>query len=468
MTTSPTALASPDLSPIVGSRAAASRIASFRRLAVALLVIDGLVVAASTSLIFPSTLDVPWSVAIIAASWALVASLFGVHRGHGLQLSRSVMDEVPRVLVWGWCCLAATALIDHSITLVAGLMLLLTVVVGVLTTRTLIYSIWRRIGGPDRLLVVGSDEFRRQLSRKIALERTVNAEIRAHIDVAVLHAESPDRRKLGTLLSSVANDLSCTRVVVSLEGITSDDLRAVAVAARSNGLTLSLLPPTNGVIGSHAKVSQLAELPILDLQHRSLTRTAAWTKRFVDIAVSSLLLMATAPVMAAIAVAIRVSDGGPAFYRQQRGGLSGKPFTMIKLRTMVVDADDVFNFKMLQDPVYKLQSDPRVTRLGAFLRSTSLDELPQLLNVLRGEMSLVGPRPEDIRLVQRYTPAALAIRCGMRPGITGPMQVHGRGDLSFHERLDLERDYVENYSLATDLRILALTFGALLPGHGAY
>jgi lipopolysaccharide/colanic/teichoic acid biosynthesis glycosyltransferase len=247
-----------------------------------------------------------------------------------------------------------------------------------------------------------------------------------------------------------------------------DDLRAVAMAARSNRLPWSLLPGINGVIGSHAQVSRLAELPILDVQYRSLDRASAWTKRLFDIVVSSSLLIASAPLMAALAIAIRMSDGGPAFYRQTRGGLGGKPFTMLKLRTMAVNADDPFDFTMLQDPVYKLQTDPRVTRLGSFLRSTSLDELPQLLNVLRGEMSLVGPRPEDINLVRRYTPEALAIRCGMKPGITGPMQVHGRGDLTFAERLDLERDYVDNYSLTTDLRLLALTFGALLLRHGAY
>ena len=138
---------------------------------------------------------------------------------------------------------------------------------------------------------------------------------------------------------------------------------------------------------------------------------------------------------------------------------------------MVADAEarlgQVVAVDELSEPMFKLTRDPRVTRFGRVLRRTSLDELPQLVNVLKGEMSLVGPRPEQLDLVERYTPAQ-RFRLEAKPGITGPMQVYGRGELTFEERLAVEREYIENLSLSRDLRILALTIGTVISGRGAF
>jgi lipopolysaccharide/colanic/teichoic acid biosynthesis glycosyltransferase len=144
---------------------------------------------------------------------------------------------------------------------------------------------------------------------------------------------------------------------------------------------------------------------------------------------------------------------------------------MYKLRTMVPDAEqllpELVSFDDLEEPVFKLHDDPRVTRVGRVLRRLSLDELPQLFNVLKGDMSLVGPRPEQVELVERYTPEQ-RFRLTVKPGITGPMQVFGRGELSFEERLGVERDYIENLSVSRDLRFLALTLPAVLTRRGAF
>jgi lipopolysaccharide/colanic/teichoic acid biosynthesis glycosyltransferase len=144
---------------------------------------------------------------------------------------------------------------------------------------------------------------------------------------------------------------------------------------------------------------------------------------------------------------------------------------MLKFRTMVNNAQarlpDLIAVDELTEPAFKLREDPRVTRVGRLLRRTSLDELPQLVNVLRGEMSLVGPRPEELWLVERYAEAD-RFRLEMRPGITGPMQVHGRGELAFHERMSVEREYVENYSLRKDIKILVQTVAAVVHGRGAF
>jgi lipopolysaccharide/colanic/teichoic acid biosynthesis glycosyltransferase len=184
-----------------------------------------------------------------------------------------------------------------------------------------------------------------------------------------------------------------------------------------------------------------------------------------------LLLVLTAPLMLVAVVAIRIETPGSPLFRQRRAGRGGAPFQMLKLRTMVADAElllsDVVDVEGLEEPVFKLTSDPRVTRVGRVLRRLSADELPQLVNVLRGEMSLVGPRPEEVWLTQRYT-AAEQFRFSVRPGITGPMQVHGRGELTFQERIAVEREYIENYSLRKDLDILLRTGPAIFAGIGAY
>jgi lipopolysaccharide/colanic/teichoic acid biosynthesis glycosyltransferase/GT2 family glycosyltransferase len=202
-----------------------------------------------------------------------------------------------------------------------------------------------------------------------------------------------------------------------------------------------------------------------------LTAVERAAKRLVDLAVALALLPFVAPLMAAIALSIKLDAPGPVLFRQVRIGQKGHPFTIYKFRSMVDGAEDALaqlvDVDALSEPSFKIPNDPRVTRAGRFLRRWSLDELPQLFNVLRGEMSLVGPRPEEARLVARYTDDQRR-RLAVKPGITGPMQINGRGDLPFEERLRLELDYIEGYSFARDLRILTRTLPAVLDGAGAY
>ena len=182
-------------------------------------------------------------------------------------------------------------------------------------------------------------------------------------------------------------------------------------------------------------------------------------KRGLDLAVAGLALVVTAPLLAGLAVLVRLDSPGPAFFVQERVGENGRRFRILKLRSMVAGADET--------PTPKHPTDPRVTRLGRFLRRWSLDELPQFWNVLRGEMSLVGPRPEEPRVVAGYTDWHRA-RLAVKPGITGPMQINGRGDLPLDDRVRLELDYIEHYSLGRDLVILLRTVPAVLRGDGAY
>jgi lipopolysaccharide/colanic/teichoic acid biosynthesis glycosyltransferase len=192
-------------------------------------------------------------------------------------------------------------------------------------------------------------------------------------------------------------------------------------------------------------------------------------KRGLDLIIGLPLALLTAPLFPLIALAIWLEDRGPVLYMQRRAGLHGAPFRLLKFRTMHVGADRSLEelLKELPEPMFKFRRDPRVTRVGRVLRRLSLDELPQLWNLLRGDMSLVGPRPEQLELVERYSPEH-RFRLSVKPGLTGPMQVHGRGELTFAERLAVELDYVENLSLGRDLRILALTPVSVVRGTGAF
>jgi lipopolysaccharide/colanic/teichoic acid biosynthesis glycosyltransferase len=204
--------------------------------------------------------------------------------------------------------------------------------------------------------------------------------------------------------------------------------------------------------------------------HPSAAGWQAVAKRALDVLVSAIALLGVAPVLLVLLVAVR-RDGGPALFRQERVGKDGVRFTVLKLRTMVVDAEsrvaELRDRNEADGPLFKLRDDPRVTPIGRFLRKTSLDELPQLLNVLRGEMSLVGPRPALPSEVDEWD-AELHARLDVKPGITGRWQVSGRSDADFatYRRLDLS--YVEEWSILVDLAILLRTIPTVLFARGAY
>ncbi|MBN1487943.1 MAG: exopolysaccharide biosynthesis polyprenyl glycosylphosphotransferase [Anaerolineae bacterium] len=194
-------------------------------------------------------------------------------------------------------------------------------------------------------------------------------------------------------------------------------------------------------------------------------------KRTMDIVIGLLGLIISLPLLAILALAIKLDSPGPVFFVQERAGENGRPFKIYKLRTMVKDAEeqlpDLVDLESLSSPAFKIPDDPRITRVGRFLRHTSMDELPQLLNVLKGDMSIVGPRPEEMRVVQLYNDWHRQ-RLAVKPGVTGPMQVNGRGDLDLDERIKLELDYIHNYSVWKDIQILIKTVGVVFSGKGAY
>ena len=194
-------------------------------------------------------------------------------------------------------------------------------------------------------------------------------------------------------------------------------------------------------------------------------------KRLLDVLMASLGIIAAFPLWLAIVVAVRLDSDGPAIFVQERVGRHGRRFSFYKFRSMYVDAErrleEVVAHNEVDGPVFKMRQDPRITRVGAFLRRTSLDELPQLLNVLTGEMSMVGPRPPIPREVEQYRPGD-AIRLSVKPGLTCLWQISGRSNVGFDRWMELDREYVRNMSLWLDLSIMARTVSAVLSMRGAY
>jgi len=248
-------------------------------------------------------------------------------------------------------------------------------------------------------------------------------------------------------------------------------LRELAWELEETGTDLCVAPALIDIAGPRTTIRPVAGLPLLQLDHPELAGGKQVIKAVFDRVAAALALIVLAPVFLIIAIAIRLDDQGPVFFKQTRVGRDGRTFKVYKFRTMVVDAERrKLQLKTLNEGagvLFKMRKDPRVTKVGASLRRTSLDELPQLLNVLKGDMSLVGPRPALPDEVARYG-YHMRRRLVVKPGITGLWQVSGRSGLSWEEAFRLDLRYVDNWSIMLDLQILWKTFSAVTKGVGAY
>jgi exopolysaccharide biosynthesis polyprenyl glycosylphosphotransferase len=235
---------------------------------------------------------------------------------------------------------------------------------------------------------------------------------------------------------------------------------------------LVVAPPVSEVRKFRLTTRMLGAAPLVHVAGRERSPLQLFCKELVERAIAVFAVLVLAPIMFGIALAVRLSTEGPALFRQTRVGRDGREFTLLKFRTMVANADELreelSHLNICETgPLFKIPRDPRVTRVGAWLRRTSLDELPQLLNVVRGQMALVGPRPPLPSEVERYTDDVRR-RLLVKPGLTGLWQVSGRSDLSWEESVRLDLRYVENWSLGLDATILIRTWSAVVKGRGAY
>lgn len=260
-------------------------------------------------------------------------------------------------------------------------------------------------------------------------------------------------------------------VVMSHADPDPECVRRLAWELEGTGASVVLAAPVPGVDDHRLSVDVADGLALVTVSPARFEGLAHAAKRSVDLVFSLCALIVLAPMMACIALAIRVDSAGAAIYRQTRIGRDGRQFTMLKFRSMSQGADDDLDGLLELDEgagvLFKIRDDPRVTRVGAFIRRYSLDELPQLVNILRGDMSLVGPRPPLPREVAAYD-GDVTRRLLIRPGLTGLWQVSGRSDLSWEESVRLDLSYVENWSFLGDMRVIAKTVGVVLRPVGAY
>jgi exopolysaccharide biosynthesis polyprenyl glycosylphosphotransferase len=446
---------------------------ALRRRMLALADASGVVVAMlmATFLSGGAPLHVFWS-SVTLPLWLVLAKFHGLYDRDHQALRHLTSDELPSIITWaviGTALLTTgfSVLVDEPVVTSTAIAFCLTIAVVTPVLRACARRLWRLTVPKERAVIVGRGPLEAATRRKLELFADMHIEIAATIDDADLE----EHGELMGALAEAGRGSRVERIILASQTIDEHRIAELVSVARAGSIKLSVVPPARGMFGTAVRLGHVADLPLIEYSTWDVGRSTMLIKRTFDVVASLVVLALVAPLMALIAVAIRLDSSGPSLFRQVRAGMDGKPFLINKFRTMTPDAEqrlgELVKIEALVDPSFKFQHDPRVTRLGRFLRRTSLDELPQLINVLRGDMSLVGPRPEQMELVNRYEDEH-RFRLSVKPGVTGPMQVYGRGALRFDERLAVERDYVENYSLRRDIRILLLTASVVVGGGGAY
>jgi exopolysaccharide biosynthesis polyprenyl glycosylphosphotransferase len=273
-------------------------------------------------------------------------------------------------------------------------------------------------------------------------------------------------------LPALVDEVAADEVIVDRGPAASmEDIRRLTWALEDRSVSVGIAVDTAGAAVHRVRTGWLGKRLVVHLGLPGASTAQRLVKSAIDRVGAAVLILLTAPVLAALWLVVRLDSPGPGFFVQVRTGHRGRPFRMFKLRTMSVDAEEqkaeLLDRNEADGVLFKIRQDPRVTRVGHFLRRSSLDELPQLFNVLRGEMSLVGPRPALPEEVAAYPPDALR-RLAVKPGITGLWQVSGRADLSQDESLSLDLHYTDNWRVVDDLAITARTVTAVTQARGAY
>jgi exopolysaccharide biosynthesis polyprenyl glycosylphosphotransferase len=436
----------------------------------------------------------PWvpmlqALPVVAVVWIVVLRFGGLYR-----LGRTPVDELVRLLravAITFVVLGGAAFLyrDFSYSRAVALIMMPLLFTGTLTIRMAVRFLWNQVlrlePAAGEGLIVGTGPVARHLAATMATPRS-------DYRVTGLITPDPEDAPVGTVLegvpvvateSGLAELLAAGRyraVLVADGRIDHDAHLAIAEACLKYGVQYHVVPDIFELMLERVQINMVGGLPLLGLKGSNLTGVNFVLKRIFDLFLSALLLLLASPVMLATALGIKLSSKGPVFYTQERLGLHGRPFKLIKFRSMHAESSDAAVRESAEkwirgqealdedengEKLYKPAQDPRIFRFGAFIRKYSIDELPQLINVFKGDMSVIGPRPpvpyeaEVYREWHRRRFEAL-------PGITGLWQVSGRNKLSFDEQARLDIDYIENWSFDLDLRIAFKTVGEVLAGNG--
>jgi exopolysaccharide biosynthesis polyprenyl glycosylphosphotransferase len=410
-------------------------------------------------------------VILLAIAFLGLAKLGGLYDGDALVLRRGVLDEVPALAQLGGIAVLITLLVSDSFwgsSLGPRHTALLWVLIaaGTTLTRTAVRVALRRGLAPERCLVLGNHAMAESLAQRLNSSSTLNAEV--VLRLPLLLERSGDREGRDALqggLDEVMRQNAIERVIVAPDAGDADDEVLDAIRRlESAGIRISVAPRMLEVVGASMALDDVDGIALLGVPPYALGRSSAFIKRSFDLVAGSILLLILSPLFAVVAVAIKLDSRGPVFFRQLRTGRDGRPFRMFKFRTMRTDAEEMKDeLRDLNEAagLFKIANDPRVTGVGGRLRKTSIDELVQLVDVVRGTMSLVGPRPlvtDEDRLFEGWE----RWRYHLRPGITGPWQILGSTRVPLEEMVKLDYLYCANWSLWGDVKILLRTISYLL------
>jgi exopolysaccharide biosynthesis polyprenyl glycosylphosphotransferase len=400
-----------------------------------------------------------------------VSKVIGLYDRDELVLHKSTLDEAPALFQQATLFTLVIWLLDGF--LIEGhlgrkqvLALWAALFACAMTARIVARLLARGVTEPERCMVVGDSTAAQQLAEKLRLATAINAEVVRHI---ALQAPRTEDAPNNLNLSRLVREERIHRVIIAPRSASDSDAVLDAVReAKGLGIKVSVLPRICEVVGSSVEFDDVHGLTTLAVRQFRLSLSSLLVKRSLDLAGPSLALIAVAPVMAFIALVIRLDSRGPAFFSQPRVGRDGRLFPMLKFRTMIPGADtqkESLRHLNEAEGLFKIADDPRITPVGRLLRRTALDELPQLVNVLRGEMSLVGPRPlvaEDDRQIAGWHRQ----RLHLTPGMTGHWQILGSSRIPLRDMVAIDYLYVANWSLWTDVKILLRTIPYVLGARG--
>jgi exopolysaccharide biosynthesis polyprenyl glycosylphosphotransferase len=430
-------------------------------------------------------LTVALSARSVQLTWAAIAGvpillvgakLYGLYDRDETLLRKTTLDEAPKLFHVATLCalvawLTGGLIVSGTLSRHEAVFLWLTLAALLILARGGARAIALRLAPAERCLFIGDEASARLIRSKLTDHRGVSAKLVAYLDLDKVAPWSTDVRSLDKLskVRDLARNLDVHRAIVAPRSADAGETLNLVRTLKAVGVRVSVLPRLLEVVGSSVEFDDLHGVTVMGVRRFDLTRSSAIVKRAFDLLFGSISLLVTSPLMIVIALAIKLDSRGPVFFRQLRVGRHGKRFTMFKFRTMIPEAevlkDSLRERNEAPGGMFKISDDPRVTRVGRFLRTSALDELPQLINVLKGEMSLVGPRPlvidEDTRVEGWHRQ-----RLALMPGMTGYWQILGPVRVPLSEMVAIDYLYVANWSLWTDIKIMLRTVPFMIGRRG--
>jgi exopolysaccharide biosynthesis polyprenyl glycosylphosphotransferase len=449
------------------SQAANHRDSTFRRLLGASDLLSAILALVATAT-FTHTQQVYWSMFAAVLFVVPLGKLTGLYDRDAHVLNHSTLDELPKLFTLAMMT-AVIAFIARDLAVIGApgigtkqLVFLIAVMTACLGAgRVIARFVARTISPPERILVVSGSEDCDHLRRKLDVSPQISAEIVGRVPITFHERAGGHAQVLGEVhdLRRLVATYQIDRLVVIPGDRNPDEVSDVVRAVKSIGVKISMLPRMLDAIGFAVESDEVGGEQLMGVRDYRMTASSVLVKRATDIAGASMMLLLASPIMLAAAIAIKLDSRGPVFFRQIRIGRRGEEFEIFKFRTMRDGADrekvELGHLNETQG-LFKIEDDPRITRVGKLLRASSIDELPQLLNVLRGDMSLVGPRPlvprEDVAVTGWYRR-----RSSITPGITGAWQLHGPVSMPLDEMMRIDYLYVANWSWWSDAKIMLRT-----------